>query len=99
MIHQGPTGKGVKRVKLYPEQARVGTLTLLAESQVGRNEPRGNPPAKRDDCHNRMRLTGLLGPSATSPPSSRGLGHHPFKVKIAGSNPAGGTSTEVMSDE
>ena len=26
-----------------------------------------------------------------APPSSRGLGRHPFKVEIAGSNPAGGT--------
>lgn len=25
------------------------------------------------------------------PPSSSGLGRHPFKVKVAGSNPAGGT--------
>jgi hypothetical protein len=30
---------------------------------------------------------------ASSPPSSSGLGHHPFKVKIAGSNPAGGTTS------
>jgi hypothetical protein len=40
----------VKRVKLYPEQAQIGTSTLLAESQVERQEPRGNPSAKRDDC-------------------------------------------------
>ena len=26
-----------------------------------------------------------------APPSSSGLGHHPFKVETAGSNPAGGT--------
>jgi predicted RNA binding protein YcfA (HicA-like mRNA interferase family) len=29
------------------------------------------------------------------PPSSSGPGHHPFKVKIAGSNPAGGTRSTV----
>jgi hypothetical protein len=29
--------------------------------------------------------------AAAAPPSSSGLGHHPFKVEIAGSNPAGGT--------
>ena len=34
----------------------------------------------------RIRFAGLF-----EPPSSRGPGHHPFKVKIAGSNPAGGT--------
>ncbi len=31
------------------------------------------------------------------PPSSRGLGHHPFKVEIAGSNPAGGTTSRLQS--
>ena len=35
----------------------------------------------------RTRFAGVF-----EPPSSRGPGHHPFKVKIAGSNPAGGTS-------
>src|SRR5439155_6835924 len=29
----------------------------------------------------------------TRPPSSRGLGRHPFKVEIRGSNPLGGTRT------
>ncbi len=36
---------------------------------------------------NHTRFAGVF-----EPPSSRGPGHHPFKVKIAGSNPAGGTS-------
>ena len=39
-------------------------------------------------------LTGTLGrPSRrVAPPSSRGLGRHPFKVEITGSNPVGGTT-------
>lgn len=32
-------------------------------------------------------------------PSSRGLGHHPFKVEIAGSNPAGGTTSRLQSHQ
>ncbi len=32
--------------------------------------------------------------SVALPPWSSGLGRHPFKVKIAGSNPAGGTTSE-----
>ncbi len=36
----------------------------------------------------RTRFAGVF-----EPPSSRGPGHHPFKVKIAGSNPAGGTKS------
>src|SRR5580765_3512340 len=31
--------------------------------------------------------------NAAAPPSSSGLGHHPFKVEITGSNPVGGTKT------
>ena len=50
----------MKRVKLYPEQAQIGTLTLLAESQVERKEPRGNPPAKRDD---RLEQNAAYGPA------------------------------------
>ena len=39
------------------------------------------------------RLVHSPGPAAGhGPPSSRGLGRHPFKVEIAGSNPAGGTT-------
>ena len=38
------------------------------------------------------------GPSArlrpAAPPSSRGLGRHPFKVEIRGSNPLGGTNSD-----
>ena len=30
------------------------------------------------------------------PPSSSGLGRHPFKVKVAGSNPAGGTTKRFL---
>ena len=33
----------------------------------------------------------LLHSAGASPPSSRGLGRHPFKVEIRGSNPLGGT--------
>ncbi len=29
------------------------------------------------------------------PPSSRGLGRHPFKVEITGSNPVGGTTVKA----
>ena len=42
------------------------------------------------------------GPSARlrrrPPPSSRGLGRHPFKVEIRGSNPLGGTSHDPRGD-
>ena len=88
----------MKRVKLYPEQAQVGAPTLLAEPQVERKEPRGNPRAKRDDCRsqNAAYRPAWISPYTflDAPPSSRGLGHHPFKVKIAGSNPAGGTTSK-----
>ena len=33
----------------------------------------------------------LVDSRGTRPPSSRGLGRHPFKVEIRGSNPLGGT--------
>ena len=36
------TGAGGEKAKLYPEQARAGTMTLLAEFQVGCKEPPGN---------------------------------------------------------
>ena len=38
----------------------------------------------------RTRFAGVF-----EPPSSSGPGHHPFKVKIAGSNPAGGTTSSA----
>ncbi len=31
-----------------------------------------------------------------SPPWSSGRGRHPFKVEIAGSNPAGGTDSQTL---
>jgi hypothetical protein len=85
---------GVKRVKLYLEQARAETMTLLAESQVGCKELVGDHQSREMIALDRMRLTDPLKRDLYSyrwPPSSRGLGRHPFKVEIAGSNPAGGT--------
>jgi hypothetical protein len=86
---------GVKRAKLYPEQARAGTLTLLAEFQVGCKELLGDHQPREMIALDRMRLTDPLKRNLyffLAPPSSRGLGRHPFKVEIAGSNPAGGTT-------
>ena len=98
----------MKRVKLYLEQARAETMTLLAESQVGCKELMGNHQSREMIALDRMRLTDPLkrnlysyrsltprehvrAGAPNTPPSSRGLGRHPFKVEIAGSNPAGGT--------
>ncbi len=38
----------------------------------------------------------FVGTIDTEPPSSSGPGRHPFKVEIAGSNPAGGTISKLM---
>ena len=71
--------KGVKRVKLYPEQAQIGTSTLLAESQVERNEPRGNPSAKRDD---RLEQNAAYGPAwHFSPPGILGVSRHRLEAQ------------------
>ena len=92
---------GVKRAKLYLEQARAETLTLLAESQVGCKKLVGNHQTREMIALDRMRLTDPLKPDLYSyrskrlPPSSRGPGRHPFKVEIAGSNPAGGTTVRL----
>ena len=56
------------------------------------------PRRGRDHEHDLERdqheLTGTLAPgSRPVPPSSRGLGRHPFKVEIRGSNPLGGTTS------
>ena len=52
--------------------------------------------------HRRIIASGARFPtlvnSSSSPPSSRGPGRHPFKVEIAGSNPAGGTTGPACSD-
>ena len=40
-----------------------------------------------------MARPGALLRWAEQPPSSRGLGRHPFKVEITGSNPVGGTNS------
>jgi hypothetical protein len=88
---------GVKRVKLYLEQAQAEVMTLLAEPRVGCKELVGNYQPREMIALDRMRLTDPLERNlyfpyfSGSPPSSRGLGRHPFKVEIAGSNPAGGT--------
>jgi hypothetical protein len=90
---------GVKRAKLYPEQSRAGTLTLLAEFQVGSKELLGDQQPREMIVRDRMRLIDSLGHdlySFTAPPSSRGPGRHPFKVEIAGSNPAGGTTRAFL---
>ena len=52
----------MKRVKLYPEQARAETLTLLAESQVGCKELAGNCQPREMIALDRMRLIDPLGP-------------------------------------
>src|SRR5579883_1506888 len=39
----------------------------------------------------------VSGRVTTMPPSSSGQGHHPFKVKITGSNPVGGTTIQRAS--
>ena len=86
---------GVKRAKLYLEQVQAEALTLLAEPRVGCNELVGNYRTREMIALDRMRLTDPLKQNLYSypaPPSSRGLGRHPFKVEIAGSNPAGGTT-------
>ena len=71
----------MKRVKLYPEQAQIGTSTLLAESQVERNEPRGNPPAKRDD---RLEQNAAYGPAwLCSPPRLRPLLRSRLRCSVA----------------
>ena len=61
-------GAGGEKAKLYPEQARAGTLTLLAEFQVGRKEPPGDRSAKRDDC---PRQNAAYRPTRTSHPVYR----------------------------
>ncbi len=53
----------MKSVKLYPEQARAETLTLLAEFQVGCNEPAGNRRSREMIVCDRMRLIDPLGTS------------------------------------
>ena len=55
---------GVKRAKLYLEQARAETMTLLAESQVGCKELTGNRSAKRDD---RSRQNAAYRPTRAKP--------------------------------
>ena len=103
----------MKRAKLYLEQVqagatngspregvRVGLLTLLAESRVGCKELPGNRQPREMIALDRMRLIDPLKRNLYSylpPPSSRGLGRHPFKVEIAGSNPAGGTRIPCLS--
>ena len=85
----------MKRAKLYLEQVQAGALKLLAESRVGCKELMGNQQSREMIALDRMRLIDPLKRdlySYGSPPSSRGLGRHPFKVEIAGSNPAGGTT-------
>ena len=47
------------------------------------------------ETHRALIGTLLINSGAVAPPSSRGLGRHPFKVEIRGSNPLGGTT--VMS--
>ena len=71
--------------------ALVGGLLAAAALMALAGRGDHEPDLGRDQQH----LTGTLArPAATAPPppSSRGLGRHPFKVEIAGSNPAGGTS-------
>jgi len=53
-------GAGGEKAKLYPEQARAETLTLLAESQVGCKEPSGNCRPREMIALDRMRLTDPL---------------------------------------
>src|SRR4029077_12727108 len=41
----------------------------------------------------------LVDSAGALPPSSRGLGRHPFKVEIRGSNPLGGTTTWLIATD
>ena len=64
----------------YAETARVGHVL----------EPGVEAMFPQQNCYS-ARFSQTLIISGNKPPSSSGLGHHPFKVEITGSNPVGGT--------
>ena len=67
--------------------------SVLAPCVLRRNRSHGPPAAPRLPFAppRRARRLPCYTPVRAAPPSSRGLGHDPFKVEIRGSNPLGGT--------
>ena len=77
----------------WPREARsarrVPSPCANGSTSHGRRS-RPTPRPARSSPSGRGDLPARLGPAG--PPSSRGLGRHPFKVEITGSNPVGGTN-------
>ena len=90
-----------------PERAGAGARGRWRDRGHHRRRLRGrrdHPVPAVPDAHGlgaagkRPRPDPLVDSGRPVPPSSRGLGRHPFKVEIRGSNPLGGTSTPAEPD-
>jgi hypothetical protein len=74
--------------RLNPQKSCAEDITLDTGMMAPNWMPRTSPQRKTRGLIGKHKARIFLG---SRPPSSSGLGHHPFKVKITGSNPVGGT--------
>src|SRR3990172_6568063 len=80
-----PTPLAAFRAALRPFRGIRARILCLGDMAPMVRTPGLNRPAEPASPDLDATLAGA------SPPSSRGLGRHPFKVEIRGSNPLGGT--------
>ena len=94
---RGRTGAAAGRSCWLARRRRRGDRRGRVRGRGDHPVPAGERPVARPPQVPRVGRQGpsaRLGPRrATVPPSSRGLGRHPFKVEIRGSNPLGGTTS------